>query len=162
MIEIKYWAGMQFSGPRQTAELLQHSPKYQRISRRYLSEDRRKNARRLTTVLSSFVTRLHQCVSFTSYEYTLCWIYIQITRGIGFWKGAARHHRRSLRKLSRGATPKELQIKVTPNVSIRTQFKNKWQDAIRACEKQFVEILKNFHQDRFNLANFNNCLCLRV
>ena len=78
-----------------------------------------------------------------------------MTHGMQFWKGAARHHRRCLKKLETGRTPKYLKIEVTPKEALPQQAKNKWKDAIITCEKEFVRILKDFHKDKYNEANFN-------
>ena len=71
-------------------------------------------------------------------------------KGMQFWRGAARHHRRCLKKLETGRTPKCLKIEVTRKEALPQQSKNKWNDAIITCEKQFVQILKDFHKGKYS------------
>ena len=77
-----------------------------------------------------------------------------MTKETKFWQETVRHHRRCLRKLRQGTTPKGLKIKVTPKVALPKQ-QNKWQDAIITCEKQFIKTLEEFHEDQLKVANFN-------
>ena len=78
-----------------------------------------------------------------------------MTKEPQFWREAARHHRRCLRNLREGTTPKGLKVKVTPKVALPKQLQNKWLDTIIVCEKQLVKILEEFHEDQLKVANFN-------
>ena len=77
-----------------------------------------------------------------------------MTKETKFWQEMAMHHRWRLQKLQKGTTPKGLKIKVTPKVALPKQLQNKWQDTI-ICEKQFIKILEEFHEDQLKVASFN-------